>query len=117
MTIYDSSRKTASRLFAKFAQGDVLLRRAAPAAGDPWSPAAGPAVDHPLDATVSGVSARYVDGTLVTASDFMVRCAVPPVAPDPADMIVVDGAPRAILKIQPVPAAGAPVAYLIFVKG
>lgn len=117
MSIYDSSRKTASKLFAKFAQGAVLLRRAAVAGGDPWSPAAGATVDHPLDATVSGVSARYVDGTLVTAGDLMVRCAVPPTVPAPADLVVIDGAPRAILKIQPVPAAGPPVAYLIFVKG
>ena len=118
MTIYDRARQTASKLFARFGQGDVSLQRDVPGeGGDAWNPPSAVLVTHGLDATVSGVTARYVDGTLVTASDLMVRCAVPEVEPRLTDRVMIDGTPRAILKIQPIPAAGTPAAYLIFVKG
>lgn len=118
MTIYDRARQTASKLFSKFGQGAVSLQREVPGeGGDAWNPPSAVPVSYGLDATVSGVTARYVDGTLVTASDLMVRCAVPEVKPLLTDRVMIDGTPRAILKIQPIPAAGPPAAYLIFVKG
>mgnify|MGYP001168734118 CR=1 FL=1 len=118
MTIYDRARQTASKLFTKFGQGVVSLQRDVPGeGGDAWNPPVAVPVNYGLNATVSGVTARYVDGTLVTASDLMVRCAVPEVEPLITDRVIIDGTPRAILKIQPIPAAGTPAAYLIFVKG
>lgn len=118
MTIYDRARQTASKLFTKFGQGVVKLQREVTGeGGEAWNPPVSVQVSYGLDAAVSGVSARYVDGTLVTASDLMVRCAVPEVEPLITDRVIIDGTPRAILKIQPIPAAGTPAAYLIFVKG
>jgi len=70
----------------------------------------------PLDATASGVSKEYVDD-LVTASDIQVTSAVFGAMPTIQGRISIDGVSREIIRIKQMPAAGNPVAWVIFVKG
>lgn len=121
-------------LIRKYGSGTVMLVQATPGAPDPetpWLPGE-PTVDvYALDARVDGVSAGYVDGTTVLATDVMVIAspkathtlsdgepadgAIVDVVPTMTDVLRIDGQEKAIKKIEAVPAAGPPARYHIFV--
>jgi len=115
---YARMQQTATRLLDRFQQGVVQLVRVNPGAPDPatpWEPGAPTETTYPLDATVSRVAEKYVDGTLIVATDNQVIFAVPEVTPTLADKLVIDGMVLAMKDIRPIPAAGTPVAYIAFV--
>jgi hypothetical protein len=117
---YARMQGTATRLMDRFKQGVVVLRRSAPGTPDPstpWLPGAPVVTEYPLKAAVRGVSQQYVNGTTILTSDEQVTCAVPSVTPDMAtDALVIDGVAVTVLKNQPIPAAGTPVAYLFVIR-
>lgn len=120
-TIYDELQTEASALLAEFGQGTVILTRSTstPDPATPWEPGTTSTSTYTLNAVVSGVASKYVDGTLIKASDLMLTAAVhAEVTPEMGDLISIDGGvAKAIKKIEPMPAAGTPVAFLIFVEG
>jgi hypothetical protein len=69
-----------------------------------------------IDATVTGVSQQYVDGTSVIATDKMVTAAVFDVAPTTSGTLSVDGQVLQIVRAWQVPAAGTPVAWKMIVR-
>jgi len=128
MTIYDDLRDAAVEALGELAQGTVTLTRTTRAATTSYDPGAvtGVAV-YTLDAVVSGVSRKYVDGTLILASDLQLTVSpqatlsdgttVADVAPLMTDGISVDGKDRKVKKILATPAAGTAAVYLIFIEG
>lgn len=118
MSFYEEMRGVADELLAEFKQGAVILTRIAPGESDPetpWIPGEAVETSYSLDATVRGVSAKYIDGTTVVASDLQIMCAVPPVEPQMTDVYSIDGDVHVPKRILPIPAAGEPCAYLIIV--
>lgn len=121
MTFYSELQEIASEVLAEFAQGAVTLTRSTstPDPETPWEPGALTTTTYTLNAVVSGVASKYVDGSLITASDLMITAAVhAEVTPQMGDLISIDGGvAKAIKKIEPMPAAGTPAAHLIFIDG
>lgn len=101
----------------------IRIAHAARAEETPWQPGEPTETTYSLDAFVTGVTAQYIDGTTVIASDLMVvaspraTLAGAPVdlVPQMGDLIVIDGQRKEIKRISPAPAAGAPALYRIFV--
>lgn len=119
MTIYDDMRAVALDVFGEFQQGviEYVELTAAPGAtpDDPGEPTV---MAFPLEATVRPVSTKYVDGSHIVQSDRQV--AMPnngTVAPSMDGYIRIDGASYKIVEIMPRPAAGAPVVWLLIVRG
>lgn len=121
MDFYDEMRDVASELLAEFRQGVVTLTRpgSSVSGANAWEPpiTSDPAV-HELDATVKGVAEQFVDGTTILATDLQVMTAVPPIVPSlETDTMMIDGKTVTIVRVDPIPAAGTPVAYRFIVRG
>ena len=113
---YGRLQGTASRLMAKFKQGQVVYTIAGAPTGPEWNPTPGTPVSYTLDATVQGVEADYVDGSLILATDKQVTCAVFAVEPSLAGTITIDGKVCQIVRVDKVPGAGTVIAWRIFVR-
>lgn len=113
---YGRLQGTASRLMAKFSQGQVVYTITGPSTGPEWNPTPGTPVSYTLDATVQGVEADYVDGTLILATDKQVTCAVFAVEPSLAGTITIDGKVCQIVRVDKVPGAGPVIAWRVFVR-
>ncbi len=118
MTFYDEMRDVATDLLGEFKQGAVSLKRitkADPDPSTPWIPGAETVMTYALDATVRRVAQKYVDGTLIVATDNQVTFAVPAVVPVLVDRLIIDGAEHVMKDLRPLPAAGTPAAYIAFI--
>lgn len=113
---YGRLQGTASRLMAKFSQGQVVYTITGAPTGPEWNPTPGAPVSYTLDATVQGVEADYVDGSLILATDKQVTCAVFAVEPSLAGTITIDGKVCQIVRVDKVPGAGTVIAWRIFVR-
>lgn len=113
---YGRLQGTASRLMAKFSQGQAVYTITGPSTGPEWNPTPGAPVSYTLDATVQGVEADYVDGSLILATDKQVTCAVFAVEPSLAGTITIDGKVCQIVRVDKVPGAGTVIAWRIFVR-
>lgn len=123
-TFYEEMQAVASSVLAEFDQkrpGDadpasngVYYVRVTPGDGpddDPGEPTETP---FKLDAAVRGVSFKYVDNSLIVATDLQLTCAVrSDVTPEMNGFIKVDGVSHKIIRIINKPAAGTPVAHTI----
>lgn len=118
MSVYTRGQATASRLLAKYGQGNILLRRTTTTTPDPDEPwnTTETTSDYTLDATVRRVEQKYVDGSLIVGTEDQVTFAVPAVTPLMSDKIVVDGLVRTVKDLRPMPAAGTVVAYIAFIE-
>lgn len=117
---YDRMRATAGRLLDRFAQGTVTLTREVPGVGDPdqpWLPVEPTELSEPLVGAVRGVSAQYVDGVTILATDLQVTCKPPALGIQLGDKVTIDGKPVIVLRIMAKPAAGLPAAYTLIVRG
>lgn len=116
MAIYDRMRDTAARLLEKYKQGTVEIGVATVTEGtNEWD---APSVEtqwEEIDAVVSGVSQKYVDGTNVLASYRQVLCQGT-INLDNNDMIRIDGDVVSVVRIMDIPAAGEPVATRFIVR-
>lgn len=133
--IYKDFQELGTELLRSFNQGEVLLTRVYeddPDPNKPWAPPDSISRTYRLAATVRGVSSKYIDGTNIVVSDQMVVCAVSAeliaasdipintfddIHPTMEDSLMVDGTPRTIKAIKPVPAAGEPSVYHIVIGG
>ena len=113
---YGRLQGTASRLMAKFSQGQVVYTITGAPTGPAWDPTPGTPVSYTLDATVQGVAKEYVDGTLILATDLQVTCAVFGAEPSLAGTITIDGKVCQIVRVDKVPGAGVTIAWRIFVR-
>jgi hypothetical protein len=113
---YTKLQGTATRLLTKFNQGTIEYVDPGTPTGDEWNPIPGTPTAYSLNATASGVSDQYVDGTTVLASDLMVNAAVFDIEPSMKGTVTIDGKTHQIIRIIPKPAAGVTVAWGIIVR-
>lgn len=94
---YDDMADMARELLAPedeggLGQGDVHLKRVTTTPGpNEWDPPTETVATWELVAAVRRVSTKYVDGTLIVASDNQVTFAVPATVPLMTDHLVIDG--------------------------
>lgn len=115
---YGRMQGTATRLLTKFNQGAITLIRVTPGAADPdrpWVVNPPTTTSYPLQGAVRRVEQKYVNGTTIVETDDQINFAVPPIVPNMSDKFTVDGKPRVLKDLRPLPAAGTPVAYIAFV--
>lgn len=140
MTFYEEMADVAAELLAESKQGVVTVVRVAQEGQRPadlptwelWTP---PTVTrlYELDAVVSGVPEKLVDGEVVKATDLMVTCSDrmrlvsidgTPVVPESVpfdvgllDTLQIDGLAVTIVQPTPVPATGVKVVHKFVVRG
>jgi hypothetical protein len=108
---YREMRAVAGEVLWEFKQGAIIYKEAGPYTGPAWNPTPGADVISVLDATASGVSAEYVDGKSVLATDLMVTAAVFDRVPTMSGRLEIDGKEVQIVKIMAKPAAGTVVVW------
>lgn len=124
---YTPKRVRVADIIKKWNSGTITLTRSTPGTPDPstpWIPAEPTTVVYTLDARANGVAVDYVDEVTVVASDLMVIAspkaraaggAVVDIEPHMTDALHIDGAYKAIKRIDPVPSSGAAALFHIFV--
>jgi len=119
MTVYTNLRSnTVPRLLAKFNTGVVEIGRpvTSPGAGeyDPPTTSNGWTL---VDAVVTGVSQKYIDGETVVGNERQVMFKSPTAFdPAPGDKFRIDGKVVAIVRLMPVLAAGDAVMTVALVR-
>ena len=118
-SLYNSLRSnTVPRLLAKFNTGVVEIGRPVTTVGvGTYDPPTTTTTWTRVDAVVTGVSQRYIDGVNVVGNERMVIFQSP-TAFDPAagDKLRIDGKVAAIVRLFPVLAAGDPVMEKVMVR-
>lgn len=127
MSFYGDLQGIAAGILKEFRQGTIELSRTTTEPGNPstpWIPGESTTVTYTLDAVARAMpdsrigGQSDIPGTLILASDLLVTAAVhPSVTPQLPDVVTIDGVSHAIKKIEPNPAAGTPVAFVLFVSG
>lgn len=105
---------TATELLTEFNQGVIQFVPMVDGANEWDAKTEGAPID--ISATVKGAVSQYWS-ELITQSDLEVTSAVFSQAPTMDGLISIDGSKKQIIQIDPIPAAGTPVAWRIFVKG
>jgi hypothetical protein len=113
---YTEMAGIAGDLITEYQQGTATLEKRTPVAGmPPWEPGAFTATIYAVVCVVRSVDRRFVDGTLVLATDRMAMVpatALPDgVEPQANDVVHVDGRPTTIKKVIRVPEAGIIIVY------
>lgn len=123
---YTDLGNDATSILKEFNQGTILLIRpsTAPASPNtPWTPGVKTETSYVLDAVVGGVKSKFIDETLVKASDLQVTCAAKAtlngstvaIVPSTDDIVSIDGKRYEIKRVVQVPAAGTPIIFELFV--
>lgn len=126
MSVYSPAFSRVAAILKRWNTGTVTLTRTTPGTPDPstpWIPGTPTTAVYTLDAVVKGVAADYVDETTILASDLMVVAspkatlagAPAGIVPLMQDVLHIDGAEKAIKKIEPAPASGQAAMFRIFV--
>jgi len=116
-SIYQQLQGVASGLMSEFGQGAVRYIEPGAPSGPDYDPTPGAPTLYDLDATVRGVQAQYVDGQYITSSDLQVTMSVFGAIPNTDGRIEIDGREHQVIRVDPKPAAGTTVVWLVFVKG
>ena len=116
MTFYQDMQGVANELLGEFDQGNISLIKITPGSGPDWDPGEPTETPHLVNGVIFGVAEKYVDGTLVLASDF--QCMIPGggQVPTLADEIQSGGTRYQIVKVEPIPAAGIVTAYDVIIR-
>lgn len=109
---------TVPRLLAKYKTGTVEIGRPVTTPGaQPWDPPTITTEWTDINAVVTGVSQKYVDGSNIVMSDRMVNCQTPVAFNEVAgDLMRIDGKVVAILSMPNALAAGVPVLNKFIVR-
>lgn len=114
---YKDMANVALGVITDFQQGVLVLEKRTPVAGadQPWDPGTPTPQPFSVVGVVQAVDRRYVDGTLVLATD---RMAIIPtdalpasVVPTMTDRLIIDGESTVIKKVLRVPEAGKTIVY------
>ena len=119
MAIYDRFRNTAARLLTRFDQGGTeAVVQAVVTNPDPLAPPAVNTIVEPVRAVVRGVSAELVANTpdMALGDLQVITDALSGFVPVERQAVLINGHQRAILRVEPIPAAGDPVAWRFFVR-
>lgn len=127
MDLYAPKRARVAAMIKRWSTGTVMLTRTTNAPADdatPWIPGAATLVVYRLDARADGVAGEYADGATVLATDLKVIASpkatldgvTVDLVPRMTDVLTIDGAEKAIKKIDAVPASGPAAMFHIFVE-
>ena len=116
MSLYDELQAVTTGIMSEFKQGDVRYVALTPGNGPIDEPGEPTETEYPLQSAVRGAKFRYVQSGLAVATDLQVTCSVPSVVPDMNGFVKVDGVKHKIIGIDPKPAAGTPVAYVLIIR-
>lgn len=115
---YKRLQGTANKLLTKFDQGGIALVSPGTPTGPAWNPTPGTPVSRPIKGTLRGVSAQYIDGSIVLATDL--QCTAPAFEdnhePSLSDTLSNGAQVLQVVKVERVPAAGLVVAWRLFVR-
>jgi hypothetical protein len=113
---YERMQGVSSKLLNQFKQGTINYIIDGPATGPAYNLTPGLPVTHALDAVARGVEFKYIKEGYISASDIQVTAAVFDVEPTQSGRVSIDGREKQIIAVQQIPAAGVPVAWVIFCK-
>lgn len=117
MNIYgDMCQALTAEMGSVFKQGDVKYVSPPTTTGPDYDPVYTPGTEYDVQATVSGVSQKYVKDGYISASDLQLLVVPFDVEPDSAGKMSVDGELKQIIQVDQIPAAGEPVAWRVFCK-
>ena len=117
MGFYDDMQDIASDVIGEFEQGTVGYVTLTPVAGaTPDAPGTPTETVTTINATVSPVWTKHVDGTHVVVTDKMVVTPAGVVTPDMDDQVRIDGVDHKIVRIRNIPEAGTAVVHHIIVR-
>jgi len=114
---YQRMASTAKRLLTDNAQGTVKIGRTVLTPGaNTWDSPTASITWITIKAVVSGVSARFVDGATVLASDLQVVAYIGDYTPIPGDIMMIDNLNVTVINQQKIPAAGIIAAWRFIVR-
>ena len=118
MTLYNRLRaNTAPKLLSKFKTGVVEIGRPVTTDGaEPWDAPTTATDWKTVDAVVTGVPQRMIDGSTIVGDERLVLCQTPDFDETAGDMMRIDGKQVVIIRIEPKLAAGDPVVTRIVVR-
>lgn len=116
--IYHEFQDIASSLFAEFKQGTVRLVEPGAKTGSVGEPTYGADTFHSVNATVTGVPEKYIDGTTIRTTDLMVSFAGNAVTtrPDTTWRIEIDDKEHEIIQDLSKPPVGVVAVYRFAVR-
>lgn len=118
MAIVDKLRPVAKKLLTQEKQGTIEIGRQVVMPGETeYDPPTYSTNYTEIPAIAKGADQKYVDGSEILATDLQIFAYVESYAPQAGDLIRVDGRNVVIIRQDPVPAAGVPVAWRFFVRG
>jgi hypothetical protein len=119
MSFYPNLTRTSARLLGKFKQGVVEIGRPVSVPGaNVWDAPTVTTHWQEVNASVKGVSAKFVDGVNIVISDREVLTQTPvDFDAEAGDQMRIDGQVVAVLSVQGIPAAGAAVVTRFIVRG
>ena len=108
----------APRLLEKFGNGGVrTVIRVLTGNVDPLLPPTETLTPTSVNAFVSGVSSSIITGDAnLVASDLLVRVAAIDYTPEVGAIVEINGANRAVIRVDAIPAAGDPAIYRFFLR-
>lgn len=116
MSLYDRMQATASRLLEKYNQGVIEYVPPPTTSGDDWNPVQVASDPIAIKGTVQGVSAEYVDGETVQATDLELTASVFDQEPVMSGKFRIDGQVMQTIRIMQKPAAGTVVVWKVIVR-
>ena len=117
MSIYDDLKPVAAEIMKEFKQGSVALVPVVEGIGPIDEPVSSLGTHVPLDATVKGVSQKYMKNSNVLATDLMVTAAVVSgVEPSGKDFITIDSVRHKIIEVMKLPASGTTLVWKFIVR-
>lgn len=104
MSLYDDIGTVVNEVMSEFKQGVITLVKITPASGPVDNPGTPTETSYTLDATVKGVSFKYVQDGLAVSSDMTVTAVpVSGVTPSEKDFISIDSTRYKIVHYIPLP--------------
>jgi len=117
MTIYNNAKLVANDLLKKFQQGSVSLVQLTAGTGPADKPGEPSETSYILNATVSGVSYKYIKSGFAVQTDLMVTSNVlSNISPSLNDLVEIDGTRYKILEFKAVPPAGTTVVWKFVIR-
>ena len=117
-SLYSRLTSTTAGLLAKYKTGTVEIGRSVMTDGaNPWDAPTTSTAWTEIDAVVTGVSQRFIDGSNIVMSDRDVITQSPAsFDPEAGDQLRIDGDVVAVLSVMPILAAGDAVAVRFVVR-
>lgn len=117
MTIYDDLKPIVADIMSEFKQGIISLKTITPGAGPIDNPGDSTETVTVLNATVKGVSFKYIKEGFAVSSDFEVTAApIDGVTVTEKDFITIDDVDYKIVRDLSTPAAGTKLAWKFIVR-